>query len=487
MSERDPRPFSTTHGELEPENVASDACAVENGRRRGTLAHQINVRVAVTVATMAVMLSVLVLVMAQNLLINQLDNEIDAIPLRLQSGGPNPHGPGIPAGTILVGEIQGSRFASIVGRGDVEQFEDGVGELLALPAGRETTTLPELGRYRVSVERGPDSTVVVGLPMHSVRETMVLLTGFAGVLTLVAVGVTVLITRRLIHGATRPLEALTDTAAAVSALPLERGTVQVPRVDVGDLPAEHEVAQVGRSFNHMLDNVEGALLAREASEGKLRRFVADASHELRNPLAAITGYSELAERHAQGLDANTTFALGRITAESTRMRALVEQLLTLARLDAHEQAVAEPVDAVEAVLNAVSDARAASPEHRWRLRLPEEPVVVLAGAAQLQQVLVNLLGNARKHTPPGTTVEAEVTPSGIISVTDDGPGIPPEVLPRVWERFTRADDARRHTVEGSTGLGLAIVKAQVESFGGQVRVESRPGRTQFAVRLPLAE
>ena len=168
------------------------------------------------------------------------------------------------------------------------------------------------------------------------------------------------------------------------------------------------------------------------------------------------------------------------------MRGLVEDMMVLARLDARQQIEPQPVDAVEVVLNAVSDARASSAEHRWTVSLPDEPVEVMAGADQLQQVMVNLLGNARTHTPPGTLVETAVTPDGVISVTDNGPGISPDVLPHVFERFTRADEARRHSEARSTGLGLAIVKAQVESFGGQVRVESRPGCTQFAVRLPLA-
>ena len=144
------------------------------------------------------------------------------------------------------------------------------------------------------------------------------------------------------------------------------------------------------------------------------------------------------------------------------------------------------MDAVEVVHNAVSDARASSSRHRWTVSLPDEPVEVMAGADQLQQVMVNLLGNARTHTPEGTVVETAVSPDGVITVTDNGPGISAEVLPHVFERFTRADEARRHTAAQSTGLGLAIVKAQVESFGGAVRVESRPGHTQFAVRLPLA-
>lgn len=461
--------------------------------KRGTLASQLQVRVAITVAVMAALLASLTILVAHTLLLNQLDREIDSIPLRVGQGqgqgrgnGPNLRNPGIPVGTLLVGEDEETKFAGLVGRGDVTRLTQGVEKLLALDSGRETVSLPELGNYRVAVERDDTSVVVVGLPTAPVERTMLALTVSAVTIAALAVLGAVTVTRTIISRATRPLLALTETAAKVSEMPLERGNVAVPRVEAGELPPEHEVAQVGKAFNHMLDNVEGALVAREASEQKLRRFVADASHELRNPLAAISGYSELAERHAVVLEDDTSHALGRISSETKRMSKLVGDLMMLARLDADERQPAEPVDLVEVVLNAVSDARVAAPQHHWKLSLPDDPVTVLAGADQLQQVMVNLLGNARTHTPPGTTVVTEVTPDGVVTVTDDGPGIDPESLPRVFERFARADGARRHSDAHSTGLGLAIVKAQVESFGGRVRVESRPGRTQFGVQLPLA-
>ena len=358
--------------------------------------------------------------------------------------------------------------------------------MLSLDTGAHNVRLSELGHYRVHVNQHAGTTLVVGLPMAEVEETMLWLSLSALAITVITVAAALYITRRIISDAAKPLQALGDTAALVSTQRLDRGTVEVPRFHDETLAPEHEVARVGAAFNQMLDNVEGALIAREHSEQTLRRFVADASHELRNPLASISGYSELVEQHADGLTDDTAFALARISAESKRMRGLVEDMMVLARLDARQQVEPQPVDAVEVVLNAVSDARASSTQHHWRVSLPDEPVEVMAGANQLQQVMVNLLGNARTHTPPGTLVETAVTPDGVISVTDNGPGIHPDVLPHVFERFTRADEARRHTTTRSTGLGLAIVKAQVESFGGQVRVDSRPGRTQFAIRLPLA-
>lgn len=453
---------------------------------RRTLAGRIQVRVAVTVAAMACALAILTLVVAQNLLTSQLDAELEAVPQRVRVEG-SFRGAGVPRGTIIATQDRGRYAASIVGHGSMSRVEDDIEAIFGARLGHQSLDLPRLGRYRVlAKEVGDGERIIIGMPLKSVEETMLWLSLSALGISVVAVAATVVVTQTLIARATKPLGALTATAAQVSDQRLDRGVVEVPRVAVDKLPEEHEVAQVGTAFNRMLSHVEDALIARERSEAKLRRFVADASHELRNPLAAIRGYSELAERNAERLDEDTAFALGRISAESQRMRTLVENLLVLARLDAHQQASAQPVDAVEVVLNAVSDARAATGTHRWLVELPDEPVFVSAGPDQLQQVLVNLLANARTHTPEGTTVCAAVAPDGLITVTDDGPGIPEDLLPDVFERFTRADDARRYRPEHSTGLGLAIVKAQVESFGGTVSVESRPGHTRFAVRLPLA-
>ena len=188
-------------------------------------------------------------------------------------------------------------------------------------------------------------------------------------------------------------------------------------------------------------------------------------------------------------EGETSFALQRIDSESQRMTKLVNDLLLLARLDADTQVAASPVDAVEVVVNAVSDAQATSRDYHWQLDLPEPEVLVMADADQLHQVIVNLLGNARTHTPPGTIVRAPVRPPGdraVIEVADNGPGIPAETLPRVFERFTKADTARTHSEAASTGLGLAIAWAITEGFGGSAMVTSRPGRTAFTVTLPLA-
>jgi two-component system OmpR family sensor kinase len=180
-------------------------------------------------------------------------------------------------------------------------------------------------------------------------------------------------------------------------------------------------------------------------------------------------------------------ALRRVESESARMTTLVEDLLLLARLDSGRPLDREPVDLSRLVVDAVSDAHAAGPEHRWELNLPPEEVSVPGDGARLHQVLANLLANARTHTPPGSTVITSVSPAqagwAMLRVSDNGPGIPPGLLPEIFERFARGDTSRSRAA-GSTGLGLAIVAAVVEAHHGRVEVTSRPGQTSFTVWLP---
>jgi two-component system, OmpR family, sensor kinase len=183
---------------------------------------------------------------------------------------------------------------------------------------------------------------------------------------------------------------------------------------------------------------------------------------------------------------DVAYALGRVESESTRMTGLVEDLLLLARLDNGRAVAHEPVDLTRLVVDAVSDARAAGQDHRWTLALPAEPVELVGDADRLHQVVVNLLGNAGAHTPPGTTVTVGLSiedGSVLLRVSDGGPGIPPGLLPRVFERFARGDSSRSRAA-GSTGLGLAIVSAVAEAHGGTVGVDSSPAGTTFTVRLP---
>ena len=176
------------------------------------------------------------------------------------------------------------------------------------------------------------------------------------------------------------------------------------------------------------------------------------------------------------------------------MSKLVEDMLLLARLDSGPDLDLQPCDLSEIVINAVSDARAAGPDHVWQLTLPQYPVIALGDQHRLYQVMINLLANARTHTLPGTEVHTGLSVNGteaVVSVTDNGQGIPPEVSGRVFQRFARGDASRMRAPDaatgGSTGLGLAIVAAVVDAHHGTVTVSSQPGHTQFIVRLPLAQ
>ncbi|MFF8729946.1 sensor histidine kinase [Streptomyces sp. NPDC015171] len=352
-----------------------------------------------------------------------------------------------------------------------------------------TVELPGLGNYLAMYVADPDGgdAFYVALPTKATDDnitTLILVEISVTAAGLVAAGIAGYV---LVGVATRPLRKVARTATRVSELPLHTGEVNLSeRVPEAECDPHTEVGRVGAALNRMLDHVHGALHARQRSETRVRQFVADASHELRTPLASIRGYAELTRRGREQVGPDTRHALGRIESEAGRMTLLVEDLLLLARLDAGRPLQCGHTDLVPLVVDTVSDSRAAGTDHDWRLDLPDEPAPVSADAARIQQVLVNLLGNARKHTPPGTTVTARVRRGGpwvCVDVEDDGPGIPADLLPHVFERFARGDSARSRAT-GSTGLGLAIVQAVAAAHGGAVTVDSAPGRTVFTMRLP---
>lgn len=329
--------------------------------------------------------------------------------------------------------------------------------------------------------------LVIGLPMDPAERTVqrmvviALVTAAAGILLVFLVG-SWIVRRNL-----EPLRRVAGTATKVSRMPLDSGQVALAeRVDPADTDTRTEVGQVGAAFNEMLDHVDSALNSRHQSEQRVRQFVADASHELRTPLASIKGYAELSKREPEAVPSSVTHAMGRIESEANRMSSLVEDLLLLARLDAGRPLEDATVDLSMLVINAVSDAHAAAPDHRWGLDLPPEPVEVRGDPARLHQVVANLLGNARTHTPKYTAVTTSVRPEGAwvrIAVHDNGPGVPSALQGKVFERFARGDDARNRN-GGSTGLGLSIVSAVAKAHGGRVELESTPGDTTFSLVLP---
>jgi two-component system OmpR family sensor kinase len=365
-------------------------------------------------------------------------------------------------------------------------------ELAAVvPDGEPHTLLlgPTLGEYRVlATEKEGVGVLVTGLPLEDVRATVAQLALLILAIGTASLAVAVTIGTHYVRFALRPLDRVADTAARVSELPLDRDVALAVRVADADADPSTEVGRVGTAFNRMLEHVASALTARQASETKVRTFVADASHELRTPLTSIRGYAELARRSGAQLPEDIAHALGRIESESVRMTGLVEDLLMLARLDEGVRLESVEVDIGRMLVDATSDARAAGPEHEWTLEVPEEPVAVSGDAAGLHQVVANLLANARIHTSPGTRVDVKMERHAgevLILVADNGAGIPEDLVPAVFERFVRGDGSRSRKF-GSTGLGLAIVQAVVEAHAGTVEVRSAPGQTVFRILLPAA-
>lgn len=352
-----------------------------------------------------------------------------------------------------------------------------------------TLDLDGLGRYRVvaAPSRNGGDVIVTGLSMANVDATMLRMLIIFGIVTLIALVAATTAGIVIIRHALAPLRRVAQTASEVVELPLDRGEVQLPvRVAEADANPSTEVGQLGSALNRMLDHIAAALSTRQASETRVRQFVADASHELRTPLAAIRGYTELTQRMGDDPEA-VAHAMSRVASETERITRLVEDLLLLARLDSGRPLEREPVDLSRLAVDAVSDAHVAGPDHQWELDLPPEPVMVPGDAARLHQVLTNLLANARIHTAAGTVVTTRLSTEPthtLLQVIDNGPGIPHALQSEVFERFARGDTSRSRK-GGSTGLGLAIVSAVVKAHNGTITVNSSPGHTEFAVRLPL--
>ncbi|MFE7383473.1 ATP-binding protein [Streptomyces zhihengii] len=529
------------------------------GRRPWSLRTRLVVSAVLLIAVVCAVIGTVTTIAFRTYLYGQLDNQLGAVAARaagppagdgvMPPGGDLPQraplgfvtGGGAPVGTVgaLVG-ADGRVDSAVASTQEVpsgpapteQQLTTAQREALAsVPRDGEphTVDLPGRGGYRVEYADGARGAFLVGVPTRDVQDALgtlivveVCVTG-AG---LVAAG---LAGASMVTVALRPLRRVAATARRVSELPLHSGEVALhERVPEAQADPRIEVGQVGAALNRLLGHVGSALVARQESETRVRQFVADASHELRTPLASIRGYAELTRRRwARGaapadpagrgpsagaepqgtpdplefVGADTRHALGRIEAEATRMTGLVEDLLLLARLDAGRPLSYESTDLSPLVVDAVADARAAGPAHVWRLELPDDPATVHGDPARLHQVLVNLLANARTHTPPGSVVTARVRTAPppdeggpadagaawpgavLLEIEDDGPGVPAELRPHIFERFARGD-ASRSRQAGGTGLGLAIVHAVIAAHGGSVAVTSAPGRTVFAVTLP---
>lgn len=418
------------------------------------------------------------------------------------TGGP------FPDGTVLVlrtpttgdtGAYVDGRAVRALDEAQVNEIRDAIATGLS-EAESDTIDLPGLGDYRIGVTGNQVGTVaVLGLPLSQVTATIGAILTTVGLVTAGGLFLLAVIIAIVIRVGLRPLRAVAETATRVASIRMDQGDVSIDeRVPSAQVDEHTEIGQVGAALNSLLDRVDASLAARQRNEELMRRFVADASHELRTPLASIRGFSELslrAMRQAQDDESRQRIAMAvetteqsleRIQAQSLRMTTLVEDLLLLARLDEGQELVYGTVDLTRLAVEAVGDARPAGPDHAWSIEVDDEPVELAGDAARLNQVVANLLANARTHTPAGTEVTVSVAREGedaVLRIHDDGPGIDPSVAPQLFERFARADRSRDRKT-GGTGLGLSIAKAIVDAHQGTISVQSVPGDTTFEVRLP---
>jgi two-component system OmpR family sensor kinase len=336
------------------------------------------------------------------------------------------------------------------------------------------------GEFRVRAERLPDDSVLmVALPLNDVNSTLHRLLWTETLVTAAVLLGAVALGLWLVRVGLRPLRNIESTAANIAGGEL---SLRVPQAD-----ERTEVGRLGMALNTMLERIEDAFSKQQASEERLRRFVADASHELRTPVSAVGAYAELFERGAQQRPADLARVLRGIRVETARMQALIEDLLLLTRLDEGRPLERQPVELVGLAGEAVEAAQTIGGE--WPVSIEaDEPVEVSGDRMRLREILDNLLANVRTHTPPGTTTTVRVRKEGdeaILEVADQGPGLDAADAARVFERFYRADPSRARD-RGGTGLGLAVVAALIEAHGGRVELDTTPGSgATFRIRLPV--
>ncbi|MFI5935164.1 sensor histidine kinase [Actinoplanes sp. NPDC051494] len=373
--------------------------------------------------------------------------------------------------------------------------------------GPYTVTAADGGaEWRLRAVAIPDTggAAVIGASMSEVQQTV-------DRLLLIDAGVTLLVLVLLAAGAAfvvrlglRPLTGMQELATAISAGNLSGR--------VADTDPHTEPGRLGGALNLMLSRIEAEVSARTDSEHRLRQFVADASHELRTPLTSIRGFAELYRRGGAPPGPQLDETMSRIEGEAGRMGVLVEELLLLARLDEKRPPRLRPVDLLEIAADTIRDAHARVPDRPVRLAGLDddsdtfEPPTVLGDEHGLRQVATNLVANALQHTTrparvvvrvgrvenhvprPGTVSSGTVAPGvpmAVLEVSDDGPGVPAEHAPRVFERLYRADSSRSRAKGGGSGLGLSIVAAIVDGHGGWVELDPSPGGgATFRVLLP---
>jgi len=338
---------------------------------------------------------------------------------------------------------------------------------------------PDYEAIAVADRRGHVVIAVISLAsqVETLRHLLVI-NLWVGVVVLAALAIAAAI---ILKRSLRPLLRIASTAEAIAAGNLaERVPPASPRTEIG---------RVSGAINRMLEEIESAFAQRDATEQRLRQFLADASHELRTPLTSIRGYAELFRRGADRDPGDLAKAMAAIEYEGERMSQLVEDLLLLARLDDARPLEHEPVSVAHVIDEAIDAARTVDSVRSYGFELRGDELVVEGDERRLRQVLDNLLANVRQHTPPGTAAYVTADRAGgevVVVVEDDGPGVAPALRERIFDRFFRPNAGRTRET-GGAGLGLAIVRSIVAGHGGSVEARAgREGGIVFELRLPAA-
>lgn len=381
-------------------------------------------------------------------------------------------------GTVLAelgGDLNSSPIANYLGGLSMKDVADLNGEAFTVKGTRD-----DFRAIAVVLPNGAGSVVAAQSlgDLNRTVDRLGLLFLLIGLLLLTLITVA---TRLVIRIGMRPLKDVEATAGEIAGGNL---SVRMP-----DANPDTEVGRLVTALNAMLSRIEGSFAARVESEDRLRRFVADASHELRTPITAIRGFSELYRQGAVQGEQSTKDLVARIEGESVRMSTLVEDLLLLARLDEERQMEMKPINLVDIVDAAVSSARVSNPHHKIEFEKPSHEIFILGDAPRVHQVIANLLANAGVHTPMGSQVALTISQeaSGVaVAVSDNGPGLSLDAQSKIFQRFYRADPSRARVDGEGSGLGLSIVDAVMRAHGGSVSVQSEPGNgAKFTLFFPL--
>lgn len=461
------------------------------------------------VAVVLVVVSAVVTVSTRNRLMDQVDQRLTAFSPGARTGGPPP-GPAIDLDEFRNAVGTGSEAPPVGLATRVSDVYQGVadseGELITIftpNLGGEDYAPPALDStlaaeplpsvltvdgvdgdvtYRVLLQPIGDVIGVTGVPIDDVQDTitrLILVEVLGSLSILAALG---LVGWWVLHLGIRPVKQMTNAAATIAGGDL---SVRVPAPNHGT-----ESAELANALNTMLGRIETAVNERAASEDRLRRFVSDASHELKTPVTSIRGYAELYRVGALADPADLDDAMRRTEQEAARIGRLVDDMLTLARYDEQRPLRLEPVDLAALVRDGALDASATEPDRPIAVDTPEHLVVIVGDEDRLRQVVANVVTNAVVHTPAETPISLTVSVrdhSAVVEVIDHGPGMTPDVAARVTERFYRADLSRSRD-SGGSGLGLSIVDAAVAAHGGSIVIDSSPGAgTTVRLTFPLLE